>query len=135
MSACDDNFYPDDKGAARRGDLLAKTALAPLAAAPGTCARTLIRADLVDAICRTCPTLARAEARDLLEMMLAEIAEALVRGETVKLRAFGRFTVRTKKARTGCNPLTGSPAPITPRRVLSFRPSPALLAAINCLRR
>lgn len=131
MGACDDSLYPDDKGATRRLDLLAKTARAPLATLPGARTRTLIRADLVDAVYRACPALSRAEARDLLEMMLAEIAEALVRGEAVKLCVFGRFAVRAKKARTGRNPRTGTPAPITPRRVLSFRPSRALLAAIT----
>jgi integration host factor subunit alpha len=89
------------------------------------------RADLLDGIYRSCPTLSRAEARDLLEMFISEIAEDWIRGETVKLAAFGRFTVRSKTARNGRNPRTGASARISPRRVASFTPSPALLAAIN----
>ena len=56
---------------------------------------------------------------------------ALVRGETVKLRAFGAFSVRSKRPRVGRNPKTGEEYPITARRVLTFRPSPRLIAAVN----
>jgi integration host factor subunit alpha len=64
-------------------------------------------------------------------MTLDEISAALVRGETVKLRSFGLFSVRSKRERIGRNPRTGIEVPIKPRRVLTFRPSPVLVAAIN----
>jgi integration host factor subunit alpha len=54
-----------------------------------------------------------------------------VRGETVKLRSFGAFSVRAKRARVGRNPKTGEEYPITARRVLTFRPSPRLISAVN----
>lgn len=64
-------------------------------------------------------------------MALEEISNALVRGESVKLRSFGLFSVRAKRERVGRNPRTGVEAPIKPRRVLTFKPSPVLCAAIN----
>ncbi len=64
-------------------------------------------------------------------MALEEISHALVRGETVKLRSFGLFSVRAKRERIGRNPRTGIEVPIKPRRVLTFRPSPVLVASIN----
>ncbi len=64
-------------------------------------------------------------------MALEEISEALVRGESVKLRSFGLFSVRAKRERIGRNPRTGVEAPISSRRVLTFKPSPVLSAAIN----
>lgn len=64
-------------------------------------------------------------------MALEEIASALVRGESVKLRSFGLFSVRSKRERIGRNPRTGVEAPIKPRRVLTFKPSPVLSASIN----
>jgi integration host factor subunit alpha len=64
-------------------------------------------------------------------MALEEISAALVRGETVKLRSFGLFAVRSKRERIGRNPRTGVEVPIKPRRVLTFKPSPVLLAALN----
>ncbi|WP_051335713.1 integration host factor subunit alpha [Methylocapsa acidiphila] len=95
--------------------------------------KTATRADLLDAVHNSCPTLSRAESRDIFEMALQEIADALVRGENVKLRSFGLFSVRAKRARVGRNPRTGVEAPIKPRRVLTFKPSPVLCAAINGL--
>jgi integration host factor subunit alpha len=41
----------------------------------------------------------------------------------VKLSSFGTFSVRSKTARIGRNPKTGEEVPISPRRVLTFRPS------------
>ena len=39
------------------------------------------------------------------------------------LLGFGSFVLRDKKERIGRNPKTGEEVPISPRRVLSFRPS------------
>ncbi len=93
--------------------------------------RTTTRADLLEAVYGTCPGLSRAQAREVVEQSLDEICSALERGETVKLRAFGAFSVRAKRARVGRNPKTGEEYPITARRVLTFRPSPRLIAAVN----
>lgn len=93
--------------------------------------KTATRADLLDAIYDSCRTLSRAQARDIFEMALEEISDALVRGETVKLRSFGLFTVRSKRERIGRNPRTGIEVPIKPRRVLTFKPSPVLIASVN----
>lgn len=64
-------------------------------------------------------------------MALEEICTALARGETVKLRGFGTFSVRAKTARVGRNPRTGTPYPIDARRVMTFRPSPCLITELN----
>jgi integration host factor subunit alpha len=93
--------------------------------------RTTTRADLLEAVYGACPGLSRAQARDVVEQALEEICAALVRGETVKLRSFGAFSVRAKRARVGRNPKTGEEYPITARRVLTFRPSPRLISAVN----
>src|SRR5262249_18025152 len=91
---------------------------------------TLTRADLYDAVYRQVG-LSRAESSNLVEMVLAEIADALARGETVKLSSFGSLVVRAKRARVGRNPKTGVEATITPRRVLLFKPSHVLKARVN----
>jgi integration host factor subunit alpha len=93
--------------------------------------RTTTRADLLEAVHASCPGLSRNQARDVFEMALAEICDALVRGESVKLRSFGNFAIRSKRERIGRNPRTGVEAPIAPRRVVTFRPSPVLLGRVN----
>jgi integration host factor subunit alpha len=92
---------------------------------------TLTRAALREAVYGCCPTLSRAEARRILDSTFDEISEALLRGECVKLRSFGTFNVRSKRERIGRNPKTGVEATITPRRVLTFKASPVLVAHVN----
>jgi integration host factor subunit alpha len=93
--------------------------------------RTSTRADLLEAVYATSPALSRTQAREIFEMALDEICDTLVRGEPVKLRSFGNFAVRSKRERVGRNPRTGVEAPIAPRRVVTFRPSPVLLGRVN----
>ena len=93
--------------------------------------RTFTRHDLRATIYQCCLTLSRAEARKIFNETFDELADALVRGEPVKLRNFGTFNLRAKRQRTGRNPKTGVEAVISARRVVTFRPSPALLTRIN----
>ena len=84
--------------------------------------RTLTRADLTEAVYRNIG-LSRNESADLVESVLEEMCVSLESGEEVKLSSFGTFSVQSKRERVGRNPKTGVEATITPRRVLSFRPS------------
>ena len=83
---------------------------------------TLTRSDLSEAVYREIG-LSRNESADLVETILGKISDSLVRGESVKISSFGTFAVREKGARMGRNPKTGEEVPISPRRVLVFRPS------------
>jgi integration host factor subunit alpha len=65
----------------------------------------------------------------VLDMM----SDTLVTGQSVKLSSFGTFMVRSKNGRIGRNPKTGEEVPITPRRVLVFRPSQVMKNIINGL--
>lgn len=88
-------------------------------------AKTVTRADLVEALARRA-NMQRADANRLLTRMLEMMQDALVDGDTVKLSRFGNFNVRAKRQRVGRNPKTGEEVPITPRRVVTFRPSQML---------
>lgn len=87
--------------------------------------KTVTRADLVEALAKRA-NMQRADANRLLTRMLEMMQDALVDGETVKLSRFGNFNVRAKRQRIGRNPKTGEEVPITPRRVVTFRPSQML---------
>ena len=65
------------------------------------------------------------------ELVLKEITDCLEKGETVKLSSFGSFMVRKKGQRIGRNPKTGTEVPISPRRVMVFKPSAILKQRIN----
>ncbi len=93
-------------------------------------AKTLTRADLAEAVVRKVG-LPRNESQELVELVLNEISGSLSRGEAVKLSSFGSFGIRSKGERIGRNPKTGKEVPITPRRVLVFRPSNIMKDRIN----
>lgn len=92
--------------------------------------KTLTRADLAEALVNKVG-LPRNESQDVVELVLNEISSALARGEGVKLSSFGSFGIRQKGQRIGRNPKTGKEVPITPRRVLIFRPSNIMKERIN----
>lgn len=92
--------------------------------------KTITRANLSEAVYQQLG-LSRTESAQLVEMVLQEICQAITRGETVKLSSFGSFVVRSKGERVGRNPKTGIEVPITPRRVMVFKPSNILKSRIN----
>jgi integration host factor subunit alpha len=91
---------------------------------------TVTRAQLTEAVYQEVG-LSRNESAELVESVIAEISNALERGEMVKISSFGSFAVRQKGERVGRNPKTGEEVPISPRRVLVFRASHALKNLIN----
>jgi integration host factor subunit alpha len=92
--------------------------------------KTLTRADLAEAVVEKVG-LPRNESQELIELVLDQIALSLARGEAVKLSSFGSFGVRQKGRRIGRNPKTGEEVPITPRKVLVFKPSNIMKDRIN----
>ena len=92
--------------------------------------KTLTRADLTEVLHREVG-LSRTESADMVNAVLDLVSHALVEGQTVKLSSFGTFMVRSKRQRMGRNPKTGEEVPITPRRVLVFRPSQIMKNIVN----
>jgi integration host factor subunit alpha len=92
--------------------------------------KTVTRVDLCEAVYQKVG-LSRTESSAFVELVLKEIADCLEKGETVKLSSFGSFMVRKKSQRVGRNPKTGVEVPISPRRVMLFKPSAILKRQIN----
>jgi len=92
--------------------------------------KTVTRADLCEAVYKKVG-LSRSESAELVELVLKEISDQLVEGDSVKLSSFGSFIVRSKGERIGRNPKTGEEVPISPRRVMVFKPSNVLKDKIN----
>ena len=91
---------------------------------------TVTRAQLANAVYQEIG-LTRGTAEELVKSVIAEISDALERGEMVKISSFGNFSVRRKGQRIGRNPKTGQEVPISPRRVLVFRASPLLKRSVD----
>lgn len=92
--------------------------------------KTITRADVAETIYEEIG-LSRKDSNDILDMILDEMTQELVKGNDVKLSSFGTFALRSKKERAGRNPKTGVEAVISPRRVISFKPSQTMRKIIN----
>lgn len=75
--------------------------------------------------------LTKKESAELVGSVFDIMSDALVDGEKVKISGFGNFVVRDKTARKGRNPQTNEEIIISRRRVLTFKPSQILRAALN----
>ncbi len=92
--------------------------------------KTITRADVAETIYEEVG-LSRKDSSDILDMVLEEITTELTTGNDVKLSSFGTFSLKDKKERVGRNPKTGVEASITPRRVISFKPSQTMRKIVN----
>jgi len=92
---------------------------------------TLTRQDIALAVYERCGGLSRRECKRLVDFVIEEMASTMIHGETLKLHDFGSFIVREKQKRTGRNPRTGAKVPIERRKVVVFKASPNMKAAVN----
>jgi integration host factor subunit alpha len=91
---------------------------------------TMTRNDIVEQVHRKVG-LSKRESAELVDLALEIMMKTLEKGENVKVSGFGNFVVRQKRARRGRNPQTGEEMTITPRKVLTFKPSELLKKAIS----
>lgn len=61
------------------------------------------------------------EIKKVVQKTLDYITGSLSKGETVELRNFGIFKVKSRKGRMGRNPRTGENVPIPEKKVVSFK--------------
>ena len=67
----------------------------------------------------------------VIAAFLRELREGLVTDKRIQLPGFGTFEVKTRSARTGCNPHTGEQIEIPERATVAFRAGKALRDAVN----
>ena len=71
------------------------------------------------------------QSHDLVDLFFQEMKASLAVGEQVKLSGFGNFDLRDKKERPGRNPKTLESAPVSARRVVTFKAGPQLKARVE----
>lgn len=93
---------------------------------------TLTKANIVDSIHNELG-FPKNRSAELIEILLEQIKNTLEGGEDVLISGFGKFCVKSKKARRGRNPATGDDMMLTQRQVVTFRCSHLLREKINHL--
>jgi integration host factor subunit alpha len=102
---------------------------APDEASANGSARTITKADLIEAVYEKVG-FSKKESSEIVEKILETMKLTLERGDKLKISGFGKFEVRHKNTRRGRNPQTNKELQIPAHRVVSFKPSQVLKAAI-----
>lgn len=66
--------------------------------------------------------LTQIDVKKIVQRTLDAIVESLERGETVELRNFGVFKVKSRRGRVGRNPRTGQEVQVPEKKVVVFKP-------------
>ena len=71
-------------------------------------------------------SLTKAQAKSAVNAVFEVIRDALAKGDTVSVTGFGRFSTKSRPARTGRNPRTGESVAIVASKAPSFKAGKAL---------
>jgi len=82
---------------------------------------TLTKKDIVMKIAEE-TSVKQIDVKKVVQRALDHIIGSLSKGETVELRNFGIFKVKSRKGRMGRNPRTGDAVPIPEKKVVTFKP-------------
>jgi integration host factor subunit alpha len=108
----------------------------------------MTKAEIIDSVYEKIGGFSKKEAAEVVEAVFEMMKNAIVeeadriehaeaededytKSTAIKISGFGNFVVRAKPQRTGRNPQTGEPIPISARRVLTFKPSQVLKTILN----
>ena len=75
--------------------------------------------------------LTQIDVKKIVQRSLDVILESLERGETVELRNFGVFKVKTRRGRIGRNPRTGDEVTVPEKKVVVFKPGLILKSKVK----
>ena len=91
---------------------------------------TLTKAQIVEALFAK-GGFTKTESAQVIDTLFELIKQSLQNGEDVLISGFRRFSVKGKYQRKGRNPQTGEPITLPPRKVVTFKCSDVLRAAMN----
>ena len=74
---------------------------------------------------------AQIDVKKVVQKTLDAIVESLERSETVELRNFGVFKVKSRRGRIGRNPRTGEEVQVPEKKVVVFKPGLILKAKVK----
>ncbi|MEZ5824644.1 MAG: integration host factor subunit beta [Geminicoccaceae bacterium] len=91
----------------------------------------MTKSDLIKRLAEANPHLYLRDIERIVATVFEEMTAALERGDRVELRGFGAFSVRSRSARTGRNPRTGSEVDVPDKVVPYFKTGKELRERLN----
>ena len=91
----------------------------------------MIKSELVQKIADRNPHLYHRDIERIVNTVLGKIVRAMQDGDRVELRGFGAFSVKSRDARVGRNPRTGTSVEVIAKRVPFFKTGKELRGRLN----
>ena len=92
----------------------------------------MVKSEIIKQLHKKYPTLKRSQIEAIFDVMFSAISDYLIKEKPVELRDFGKFTIKTVKAKYNArNPKTGEIIFIPEKKKISFRMSKHLKQRIN----
>ena len=91
----------------------------------------MVRSELLQKLCNLNPNILRRDIEKILDIIFAEILEALCRGENIEIRGFGKYKTTIRKARTGRNPKNGNLVQIPEKTAIKWKMSKTFFNRLN----
>ena len=91
----------------------------------------MTKSELISKLAAKNPQLYLRDVEMIVDTILDEMSDALVRGDRVELRGFGAFSVKERSARLGRNPRTGETVEVEAKRLPAFKAGKDLRDRLN----
>ena len=91
----------------------------------------VVKSKLLKQLSNNYPNFLKKDLSKFIDIILEEIKRALRRSDSVELRNFGRFSVKTQKASIRRNPRTGEKVSVPEKKVISWKMSKDMFKKIN----
>jgi|TARA_B110000261_G_scaffold159422_1_gene197331 integration host factor subunit beta len=92
----------------------------------------LVKSEIIKQLHKKYPALNRSQIESIFDIMFDAISDSLIKARPVELRNFGRFSIKTIKAKYNArNPKTGETIYVPEKKKVSFKMSKHLKQEIN----
>ena len=91
----------------------------------------IVKSKLLKQLSNNYPNFLKKDLEKFTNIIFDEIKRALKRGDSVELRRFGRFSVKTQKSSIRRNPKTGEKVAVPEKKVISWKMSKEMFKKIN----
>jgi len=91
----------------------------------------IVKSKLLKQLSNNYPNFLKKDLEKFTDIILNEIKRALKRGDSVELRRFGRFSLKTQKSSIRRNPKTGEKVAVPEKKVISWKMSKEMFKKIN----
>ena len=91
----------------------------------------IVKSKLLKQLSNSYPNFLKKDLSKFTDIILNEIKRSLKRGDSVELRGFGRFSIKTQKSSIRRNPKTGEKVAVPEKKVISWKMSKEMFKKIN----